>query len=133
MYLCAPKNNLTMKAILTVILLVTSNIFMTFAWYGHLKLQEMKISTGWPLILVILLSWGMAFFEYCAQVPANRLGSSINGGPFSLVQLKVIQEVISLMVFTIVVSLLFKGESLHWNHLAAFVCLVMAVFFVFLK
>ena len=106
---------------------------MTFAWYGHLKLQEMKISTSWPLILVILFSWGLAFFEYCAQVPANRLGSSINGGPFSLVQLKVIQEVISLMVFTIVVSLLFKGESLHWNHLAAFVCLVMAVFFVFLK
>ena len=114
-------------------LLIVSNIFMTFAWYGHLKLQEMKISTSWPLILVILFSWGLAFFEYCAQVPANRLGSSINGGPFSLVQLKVIQEVISLMVFTIVVSLLFKGESLHWNHLAAFVCLVMAVFFVFLK
>ncbi len=117
----------------TILLLIVSNIFMTFAWYGHLKLQEMKISTSWPLILVILFSWGLAFFEYCAQVPANRLGSSINGGPFSLVQLKVIQEVISLMVFTIVVSLLFKGESLHWNHLAAFVCLVMAVFFVFLK
>ena len=117
----------------TILLLIVSNIFMTFAWYGHLKLQEMKISTSWPLILVILFSWGLALFEYCAQVPANRLGSSINGGPFSLVQLKVIQEVISLMVFTIVVSLLFKGESLHWNHLAAFVCLVMAVFFVFLK
>lgn len=117
----------------TILLLIVSNIFMTFAWYGHLKLQEMKISTSWPLILVILFSWGLAFFEYCAQVPANRLGSSINGGPFSLVQLKVIQEVISLMIFTIVVSLLFKGESLHWNHLAAFVCLVMAVFFVFLK
>ena len=117
----------------TILLLIVSNIFMTFAWHGHLKLQEMKISTSWPLILVILFSWGLAFFEYCAQVPANRLGSSINGGPFSLVQLKVIQEVISLMVFTIVVSLLFKGESLHWNHLAAFVCLVMAVFFVFLK
>ena len=117
----------------TILLLIVSNIFMTFAWYGHLKLQEMKISTSWPLILVILFSWGLAFFEYCAQVPANRLGSSINGGPFSLVQLEVIQEVISLMVFTIVVSLLFKGESLHWNHLAAFVCLVMAVFFVFLK
>lgn len=117
----------------TILLLIVSNIFMTFAWYGHLKLQEMKISTSWPLILVILFSWGLAFFEYCAQVPANRLGSSINGGPFSLVQLKVIQEVVSLMVFTIVVSLLFKGESLHWNHLAAFVCLVMAVFFVFLK
>ena len=117
----------------TILLLIVSNIFMTFAWSGHLKLQEMRISTSWPLILVILFSWGLAFFEYCAQVPANRLGSSINGGPFSLVQLKVIQEVISLMVFTIVVSLLFKGESLHWNHLAAFVCLVMAVFFVFLK
>ena len=117
----------------TILLLIVSNIFMTFAWCGHLKLHEMKISTSWPLILVILFSWGLAFFEYCAQVPANRLGSSINGGPFSLVQLKVIQEVISLMVFTIVVSLLFKGESLHWNHLAAFVCLVMAVFFVFLK
>ena len=117
----------------TILLLIVSNIFMTFAWYGHLKLQEMRISTSWPFILVILFSWGLAFFEYCAQVPANRLGSSINGGPFSLVQLKVIQEVISLMVFTIVVSLLFKGESLHWNHLAAFVCLVMAVFFVFLK
>ena len=133
MYLCAPKNNLTMKALLTVILLVTSNIFMTFAWYGHLKLQEMKISTGWPLILVILLSWGMAFFEYCAQVPANRLGSSINGGPFSLVQLKVIQEVISLTVFTVIVTVMFKGQALQWNHLAAFLCLVAAVFFVFLK
>ena len=122
-----------MKALLTVILLVTSNIFMTFAWYGHLKLQEMKISTGWPLILVILLSWGMAFFEYCAQVPANRLGSSINGGPFSLVQLKVIQEVISLTVFTVIVTVMFKGQALQWNHLAAFLCLVAAVFFVFLK
>ena len=122
-----------MKALLTVILLVTSNIFMTFAWYGHLKLQEMKISTGWPLILVILLSWGMAFFEYCAQVPANRIGSNINGGPFTLVQLKVIQEVVSLVVFTLIVTLLFKGEQLHWNHIAAFGCLILAVFLVFIK
>ena len=133
MYLCAPKNNLTMKAILTVILLVTSNIFMTFAWYGHLKLQEMKISTGWPLILVILLSWGMAFFEYCAQVPANRIGFNGNGGPFNIMQLKVIQEVISLTVFTVIVTVMFKGQALQWNHLAAFLCLVAAVFFVFLK
>ena len=106
---------------------------MTFAWYGHLKLQEMKVSTSWPLILVILFSWGLAFFEYCAQVPANRLGFIGNGGPFSLMQLKVIQEVVSLIVFTLVVTLLFKGEALHWNHIAAFVCLVLAVFFVFLK
>ncbi|MCI6328461.1 MAG: DMT family protein [Bacteroidales bacterium] len=122
-----------MKAILTVILLVTSNIFMTFAWYGHLKLQEMKISTGWPLILVILLSWGMAFFEYCAQVPANRIGFNGNGGPFNIMQLKVIQEVISLTVFTVIVTVMFKGQALQWNHLAAFLCLVAAVFFVFLK
>ena len=122
-----------MKAIGTVLLLVLSNIFMTFAWYGHLKLQEMKVSTSWPLILVILFSWGIAFFEYCLQVPANRIGSSINGGPFNLMQLKVIQEVISLTVFTVIVTLCFKGEALHWNHLAAFVCLILAVFFVFLK
>ena len=127
------KNCLKMKALLTVLLLVTSNIFMTFAWYGHLKLQEMKISTGWPLILVILLSWGMAFFEYCAQVPANRIGFNGNGGLFSIMQLKVIQEVISLTVFTVIVTVMFKGEALQWNHFAAFLCLIAAVFFVFLK
>ena len=127
------KNCLKMKALLTVLLLVTSNIFMTFAWYGHLKLQEMKISTGWPLILVILLSWGMAFFEYCAQVPANRIGFNGNGGPFSIMQLKVIQEVISPTVFTVIVTVMFKGEALQWNHFAAFLCLIAAVFFVFLK
>ena len=127
------KNCLKMKALLTVLLLVTSNIFMTFAWYGHLKLQEMKISTGWPLILVILLSWGMAFFEYCAQVPANRIGFNGNGGPFSIMQLKGIQEVISLTVFTVIVTVMFKGEALQWNHFAAFLCLIAAVFFVFLK
>ena len=117
----------------TIILLIGSNICMTFAWYGHLKLQEMHISDGWPLILVILFSWGIAFFEYCLQVPANRIGSNINVGPFSLMQLKVIQEVISLTVFTVIVTVFFKGESLQWNHLAAFACLILAVFFVFLK
>ena len=127
------KNCLKMKALLTVLLLVTSNIFMTFTWYGHLKLQEMKISTGWPLILVILMSWGMALFEYCAQVPANRIGFNGNGGPFSIMQLKVIQEVISLTVFTVIVTVMFKGEALQWNHFAAFLCLIAAVFFVFLK
>ena len=114
-------------------MLVCSNVFMTFAWYGHLKLNEMKISTGWPLIAVILFSWGIAFFEYCLTVPANRMGFSGNGGPFNLMPLKVIQEVLSLTVFTVIVTLLFKGQSLHWNHLAAFACLVLAVFFAFLK
>ena len=118
-----------MKAVWTILLLITSNIFMTFAWYGHLKLQEMKISGSWPLILVILFSWGLAFFEYCAQVPANRIGFDGNGGPFNLMQLKVIQEAISLTVFTLIVTLLFKGQPLQWNHLAAFFCLLLAVFF----
>ena len=113
--------------------MIGSNICMTIAWYGHLKLQEMHISDSWPLIAVILFSWGIAFFEYCLQVPANRIGSNINGGPFSLMQLKVIQEVVSLTVFTVLVMVFFKGEPLHWNHIAAFVCLIMAVFFVFLK
>ena len=114
-------------------MLVFSNIFMTFPWYGHLKLSEMKISTGWPLILVILFSWGIAFFEYCLTVPANRMGFTGNGGPFNLLQLKVIQEVISLTVFTVIVLFVFKGQHLQWNHFAAFGCLVLAGFFVFLK
>lgn len=122
-----------MQGIWTIVLLIISNIFMTFAWYGHLKLQEMNITTSWPLILIILASWGVALFEYCFMVPANRIGSQINGGPFSLVQLKVIQEVISLTVFSVIVMFVFKGEQIQWNHIAAFACLVAAVFFVFLK
>ena len=121
------------RGLLTILMLICSNVFMTFAWYGHLKLSEMKISTGWPLILVILFSWGIAFFEYCLTVPANRIGYAENGGPFNLIQLKVIQEVISLTVFTIVVHFLFQGQHFEWNHLAAFACLVLAVFFAFLK
>ena len=122
-----------MQGLYSILLLIISNIFMTFAWYGHLKLQEMKIMSNWPLIGVILLSWGIALAEYMCQVPANRLGFQGNGGPFSLMQLKVVQEVITLIIFTLFSTLLFKGESLHWNHLAAFVCLVLAVYFVFMK
>ena len=106
---------------------------MTFAGYGHLKLQQTGVSKDWPLIAVILFSWGIALFEYMCQVPANRLGIIDNGGPFNLIQLKVIQEVVSLMVFTVIVTLMFKGETFHWNHIAAFLCLVAAVYFVFLK
>lgn len=122
-----------MKAIWTILLLVVSNIFMVFAWYGHLKLQEMKVTANWPLIGVILLSWGIALLEYCFQVPANRIGFRDNGGPFSLMQLKVIQEVITLIVFTIFTLVAFKGETFHWNHVAAFICLILAVYFVFMK
>lgn len=122
-----------MKAFYTIILLIFSNIFMTFAWYGHLKLSEMKITTNWPLIGIILLSWGMAFFEYSLQIPANRIGFQGNGGPFSLLQLKVIQEVITLIIFAVFTMIFFQGETLKWNHLAAAICLVMAVYFVFMK
>lgn len=122
-----------MKALYTILLLVVSNVFMTFAWYGHLKLQEMKVVSNWPLAAIIFLSWGVALFEYCFQVPANRLGFVGNGGAFTLMQLKIIQEVITLTVFTLFSVLLFKGETLHWNHLASFGCLVLAVFFAFLK
>ena len=120
-----------MPAFQTILLLLTSNIFMTLAWYGHLRLQQAGISSNWPLIGVIAFSWGIAFIEYCFAVPANRIGFEGNGGPFTLVQLKVIQEVISLTVFTAIVGFLFQGQSLHWNHFAAFACLVLAVYFIF--
>lgn len=122
-----------MNGWLTILLLVIANIFMTFAWYGHLKLQQMKIiSSTTPLIIVILISWGIALIEYLFQVPANRIGFRDNGGTFSLMQLKVIQEVITLIVFTVFTILFFKNETLHWNHFAAFVCLILAVYFVFM-
>lgn len=117
-----------------VLLLVVSNIFMTFAWYGHLKLQNLHVlSSQTPLYVIILLSWLLALPEYSCQVPANRLGFVDNGGPYSLIQLKVVQEVISLVVFTIFVTLFFKGESLHWNHVVSFLLLVGAVYFAFIK
>ena len=122
-----------MRGVLTIIMLVVSNVFMTFEWYGNLKLEEMKILTDWPLILIILASWGVALLEYSFMIPANRIGFNEHGGPFNLMQLKVIQEVVSLTVFTIIAMLIFKGQPLRWNHLAAFVCMVGAVFFVFLK
>ena len=121
-----------MNALYTILLLISSNIFMTLAWYGHLKLQQAGISNNWPLIGVILFSWIIAFAEYCCQVPANRIGFEGNGGPFSLMQLKVIQEVISLIVFTIIATVMFQGQALRWNHMVAFLCLILAVYFVFL-
>ncbi|MBE6267937.1 MAG: hypothetical protein E7092_02920 [Bacteroidales bacterium] len=122
------------KAILTVLLLIISNTFMTFAWYGNLKLQQMKvISSSTPLIFIILISWAIAMLEYSFLIPANRIGSDINGGPYSLVQLKVIQEAISCIVFGVIVTLCFKGEALAWNHIVAFILLILAVYFVFIK
>lgn len=122
-----------MTAFYTILLLVVANVFMILAWYGHLKLQEMNISNNWPLYAIILLSWGIALIEYCFQVPANRIGFRENGGPFSLMQLKIIQEVITLVVFIVFSLVAFKNETLQWNHLAACVCLILAVYFVFMK
>lgn len=119
--------------VLTLILLIVSNVFMTLAWYGHLKLQATGVSSNWPLFLVILVSWGIALFEYCFQVPANRIGFDGNGGPFSLIQLKVIQEVITLVVFVIFSLIAFEGTEIKWNHILAFVLLVAAVYLVFMK
>ncbi len=121
------------KAIVTIILLIASNIFMTLAWYGHLKLAEYKWFSSLPLIGVIAISWIIAFFEYCLQVPANRMGFIGNGGPFSLMQLKVIQEVITLTVFVIFSLVVFKTEQFRLNHLIGFVFLVLAVYFMFKK
>lgn len=120
-----------MKGLQTVALLVCSNLFMTLAWYGHLRLQNVGATKSWPLIAVVVLSWGIAFLEYCFQVPANRIGFVDNGGPFSLMQLKIIQEVISLLVFCVVANILFQGQQLHWNHLTAMICLILAVYFIF--
>ncbi len=112
-------------------LLVLSNTFMTFAWYGHLKFSQLKWFEHTGMITFILLSWGLAFFEYCFQVPANRLGFRQNGGPFSLVELKVIQEITNLTIFVIFVLFFFKNETLRWNHFVAFGLLILAVYFLF--
>lgn len=122
-----------MKGFSTIILLVLSNTFMTFAWYGHLKFKEMSWSQNLGLVAIIFISWGVALFEYALQVPANRIGYTEYGGPFSLVQLKVIQEVITLLVFVIFSLIFFKNETFRLNHLIGFVFLVLAVYFIFKK
>ena len=112
---------------LTIVLLLISNIFMTFAWYGHLKYQDV------PLWEVTIVSWGIAFFEYCFQVPANRIGFREYGGPFNLWQLKVIQEVITLIVFVLFTLIFFKNETFRMNHVIGFCLLILAVYFIFKK
>lgn len=122
-----------MKSFYTILLLIVSNAFMNMAWYGHLKFKEWKFMEGWGLWGVILISWAIAFFEYCFQVPANRLGYKENGGPFSLMELKVMQEVITLVVFVLFSVVFFKNETFRINHLIGFVFLVLAVYFIFKK
>ena len=122
-----------MKAFLTIGLLVLSNAFMTLAWYGHLKFAEWKWFNKLGLVAIVLISWGIALFEYMFQVPANRIGFKGNGGPFSLLQLKVIQEVITLVVFAIFTLIVFKTETFKTNHIIAFIFLILAVYFMFKK
>ena len=119
------------RALATIALLILSNTFMTLAWYGHIAFKSKIERFG--MLSIILLSWGIALFEYCFQVPANRIGSSQLGGPFSIWELKVIQEVISLLVFTVFAVVFMKSDNLRWNHLAGFVCLILAVYFIFRK
>ena len=111
-----------LRHISPIVLLLISNIFMTFAWYGHLKFRSL------PLLIVILASWGIAFFEYCFQVPANRIGADY----YSAAQLKTIQEFITLVVFSIF-SVLYLKEQFKWNYLVGFVFIILAAFFIFKK
>ncbi|MBP6977988.1 MAG: DMT family protein [Bacteroidales bacterium] len=122
-----------MKPAYTIGLLILSNVFMTLAWYGHLKFRDMKGFSTLPLLAVILISWGIALFEYFFQVPANRFGYKGNGGSFSLVELKVIQEVITLLVFMLFTLMVFRNETFRINHLIGFVFIILAVYFVFKK
>jgi Uncharacterized protein conserved in bacteria len=119
------------KGLIAILLLVISNSFMTIAWYGHLKFGSGKLLPKWGLFGIIVVSWLIAFFEYCFQVPANRIGFKEFGGPFNLVQLKVIQEVITLLIFVAFSAIFFKTESFRMNHLIAFIFLVLAVYFIF--
>ncbi len=122
-----------MKSIYTIILLVLSNVFMTLAWYGHLQFKKFTILQSLGLVSIILISWGLAFFEYIFQVPANKIGYRDNGGPFSLFELKTIQEAISLIVFSLITVFVFKTEKFAWNHLVGFGLIVLAVFVIFKK
>ncbi|MCZ2281920.1 MAG: DMT family protein [Bacteroidales bacterium] len=122
-----------MKGLYTIGLLILSNVFMTIAWYGHLKFKEMNWFNNLGLPIIVLISWGIALFEYSFQVPANRIGFNENGGPFNLWQLKVIQEVITLIVFSFFTITVFKNETFRINHVIGFCFLILAVYFIFKK
>lgn len=121
-----------MKPLLTIVLLIISNTFMTLAWYGHLKFKDYSWGQNLGIMAIVGISWGLAFFEYLFQVPANRIGYKGHGGPFSLVELKTLQEAITLVVFMIFSVIVFK-EKLQWNHLAGFCLIVAAVYLIFKK
>lgn len=115
------------KGLITILLLLASNTFMTIAWSGHLKFKQVGMFSA------ILISWGIALCEYSLMIPANKIGSSVNSGPFNMWQLKMIQEVISISVFIIFTLVFFKSDTLRWNHFVGFLCLIFAVYFFFKK
>ncbi len=122
-----------MKYIQTIGLLAVSNLFMTFAWYGHLQFQKIEWIKSLGLLGVILISWFIAFFEYSFMIPANRIGYTGNGGPFDLFELKTLQEAVSITVFIIVNLLVFKGGPLRWNHIVGFAMIIAAVYIIYRK
>ncbi len=119
------------RGLLTIILLIISNSFMCFAWYGQLKYKTANAINGWGIVVFILISWAIALLEYCFLVPANRIGFNEMGGPFNLVQLKIIQEVISISVFAIFTIVFFKTQTFNYNHLISFILIIAAVYFMF--
>lgn len=122
-----------MRTLYTALLLTGSNVFMTLAWYGHLKWKNFSLGERWGLGGIILFSWSIALFEYLLMVPANRIGSRETGGTLDMFQLKIMQEVISLLVFTVLVLFIFQGEQMNWRYGLAFCCLIAAVGLVFWK
>ena len=120
-----------LRGLSTIVLLVISNAFMTLAWYGHIAFKSRLERFG--LRASVLLSWGIGMFVYFFQGPVNRIGGAEFGGPFSIWELKVIQEVVSLSVFTVFALVFMRSDSLRWNHLAGFLCLILAVYFIFRK
>jgi len=120
-----------MKGLWSILLLIVSNSFMTIAWYGHLRYQNVSKNALLGLLGIVLASWGIALFEYFFQVPANRIGYRGTGGPFSLVELKLVQEVISISVFVVFTLVFFRTETFKLNHLFAFMCILGAIYFTF--
>lgn len=122
-----------LRGLTSIIFLIISNFFMTFAWYGHLQFKKWNIFQTTGLIGLIFISWAIALLEYSFQVPGNRLGFNENGGPFNLFQLKILQEVITLVVFSFCAIVIFKTDKLQWNYLVGFGFLLLVVFFIFKK
>ncbi len=121
------------RGAITILLLIASNTFMTVAWYGHLRFKDIGFLKHTGMWTAIFISWGIALLEYSLMVPANKMGAQVNGGPFNMWQLKLVQEVISISVFVVFTLIFFKGENFRWNHFMGFLFLIVAVYFFFKK